>query len=278
MKTRHAVVINYKSIFLLFALLEFAIGCATSPTGRSQFLMNSEIDMAEMGSAAFADMQSTTPRSVDTKQTAYVQCVAGAITAILTPQELRPVAVDHWEVELFEDPTANAFALPGGKMGVNTGLLVVAVTPSQLAAVLGHEVGHVLARHGNERVSQTTIVQSGIAAAQVLVGADTPEKQQLFGALGVGMQYGVLMPFSRIQESEADEIGVKLMARAGFDPRESVTLWQNMASASGGQSPPEFMSTHPSSATRISRLNASMPNALLLYEQAVAAGIKPNCR
>ena len=270
--------INSKVVFLLLALVACAIGCATSPTGRSQFLMNSEIEMAEMGSAAFADIQSNTPRSVNTAQTAYVQCVAGAITAILTPEELRPIAVDRWEVELFEDPTANAFALPGGKMGVHTGLLVVAVTPSQLAAVLGHEVGHVLARHGNERVSQTTIVESGISAVQVLVGADTPAKEQLFGALGIGMQYGVLMPFSRAQESEADEIGVELMARAGFDPRESITLWQNMARASGGQAPPEFMSTHPSNATRISLLKASMSKALPLYEQSVAAGIKPNCR
>ena len=259
-------------------LLIVVVACATSPLGRTQFLVNSEAQMAEMGQAAFADMQAKTPRSVNTAQTAYVRCVADAITSILTPEELRPVAVTQWEVELFQDDSANAFALPGGKMGVHTGLLVVAVTPSQLATVLGHEVGHVLARHGNERVSHSTLAQTGMAAAQVLIGADTPEKQQLFGLLGVGMQYGVLMPFSRTQESEADKIGILLMARAGFDPRESVTLWQNMARASGGQSPPEFMSTHPSHMTRIAQLEAAMPEAQGLYQEATAAGRRPSCR
>jgi predicted Zn-dependent protease len=271
-------VVQGRSLVLVLLLLVTSLACATSPTGRTQFLMISEAQMAEMGRAAFADMQSRTPRSVDTRQTVYVRCVANAIIAILSPTELRPIAVDRWEVELFEDPTANAFALPGGKIGVHTGLLEVAVTQSQLATVVGHEVSHVLARHGNERVSQSTIVQSGMLAAQILVGADTPEKQQLFGLLGLGMQYGVLMPFSRAQENEADEIGILLMARAGFDPRESVTLWQNMDRASGGQSPPEFMSTHPSHSTRIGRLEAAMPVALRFYEQAAAAGRRPDCR
>jgi predicted Zn-dependent protease len=238
----------------------------------------SEAEMAQMGSAAFAEMQTQTPRSNDSSETAYVECVATSITAILTREELRPVAVRSWEVELFEDPTANAFALPGGKIGVHTGLLTVATTPSQLATVLGHEVGHVLARHGNERVSQSTVVQSGMSVAAIMVGADTPEKEMLFGALGIGAQYGILMPFGRQQESEADTIGLELMARAGFDPRESVTLWENMGRASAGQAPPEFMSTHPSHTTRISQLQAAMPKAIEMQEQAIAAGRRPNCR
>jgi predicted Zn-dependent protease len=267
-----------RSILLVLFFLVAFMACATSPTGRRQFLMMSEAQMAEMGRAAFTDMQSRTPRSLDSRQTSYVRCVANAIIAILTPSELRPIAVDRWEIELFADPTANAFALPGGKIGVHTGLLGVAVTQGQLATVLGHEVSHVLARHGNERVSQSALAQSGMAAAQILLGADTPEKEQLFGLLGLGMQYGVLMPFGRAQESEADEIGILLLARAGFNPRESVTLWQNMARGSGGPSPPEFMSTHPSHSTRIRRLEAAMPVALRFYEQAVAAGRRPNCR
>lgn len=264
-------------LLVLFFLVAF-MACATSPTGRRQLLMMSEAQMAEMGRAAFTDMQSRTPRSLDSRQTSYVRCVANAIIAILTPSELRPIAVDRWEIELFADPTANAFALPGGKIGVHTGLLGVAVTQGQLATVLGHEVSHVLARHGNERVSQSALAQSGMLFAQILLGADSPEKEQLFGLLGLGMQYGVLMPFGRAQESEADEIGILLMARAGFDPRESVALWQNMARGSGGPSPPEFMSTHPSHSTRIRRLEAAMPVALRFYEQAVAAGRRPNCR
>ena len=270
--------IKSRSILIALLLLALSMACATSPTGRRQLLVMSEAQMAEMGRAAFADMQSRTPRSVNSRQTTYVRCVANAIISILAPPELRPIAVDRWEIELFADPTANAFALPGGKIGVHTGLLDVAVTQSQLATVLGHEVSHVLARHGNERVSQSALAQSGMTLAQILVGADTPEKEQLFGLLGLGMQYGVLMPFSRAQESEADEIGILLMARAGFDPRESVVLWQNMARASGGQSPPEFMSTHPSHSTRIRRLEAAMPVALRFYGQAVEAGRRPNCQ
>lgn len=264
-------------IVVVLALLVGPLGCATSPTGRTQFLLNSETQMAEMGRAAFADLESKKPLSTDPREVGYVRCVANAITSVLRPDELRPLGVTRWEVEVFEDPTANAFALPGGKIGVHTGLLDVARSPAQLAAVLGHEVGHVLARHSNERVSQTTVVQSGMAIAQVLVGADTPAKQQLFGALGLGLQYGVLMPFSRTQESEADEIGIELMARAGFDPRESALLWQNMSRASAGQAPPEFLSTHPSHATRIRRLQELVPKMMPIYERAIATGHRPNC-
>jgi predicted Zn-dependent protease len=252
--------------------------CATSPTGRSQLILNSEPNMAAMGTVAFVEMQAKMPRTSNSAQIRLVECVANSITGMLTPTELRSIAVQGWEVELFEEPTANAFALPGGKIGVHTGLLEVAVTPSQLAAVLGHEVAHVLARHGNERVSQATFAQTAMQIAESAVGVMSPEKQQLMGALGLGVQYGVLMPFSRAQESEADEIGLELMARAGFDPRESITLWQNMGRASSGQGPPEFMSTHPSHATRIGRLEAAMPEAIAVYDQAVAAGRRASCR
>ena len=262
-------------VLLLSATL---VACATSPTGRSQLLLNSEENMAVMGSAAFVEMQATTPRSSNSPQIRLVRCVATAITGVLTPAELSSIAVRTWEVELFDEPSANAFALPGGKMGVHTGLLNVAVTPSQLATVMGHEVAHVLARHGNERVSQSSLAQTGMQIAESMAGVMTPEKQQLMGLLGAGMQYGVLMPFSRTQESEADEIGLELMARAGFDPRASVTLWQNMGRASSGQAPPEFMSTHPSHRTRISRLEAAMPEAIAVYDQAVAAGRRASCR
>ena len=259
------------------AILFLALACATSPTGRNQLLLMSEAEMAEMGAAAFSDMQAQTPQSKSAADEGYVRCVARAITDVLTPAELRPVAVTSWEVELFEDPTANAFALPGGKIGVHTGLLQVARSQDQLATVLGHEVGHVLARHGNERVSQSSIVQQGLSAVQVMMGTDSAGKEQLLGALGIGAQYGVLMPFGRTQESEADEIGLKLMARAGFDPYQSVKLWKNMASASAGQSPPEFMSTHPSHDTRISHLESLIPTAVDLQKEALASGRRPNC-
>ena len=254
-----------------------AVGCTTSMTGRQQLLLYPESEMANMGSAAFTDMQGKTPRSSNTAKVTYVRCVANAVTQVVPPEQLRAVAVTGWEVELFEDETANAFALPGGKIGVHTGLLDVATTPGQLAAVLGHEVGHVLDRHSNARVSRTAIAQTGMQLGSILLGAETLQKQTLMGALGLGVQYGYLMPYGRDQESDADAIGLELMARAGFDPHESVTLWENMARA-GGASPPEFMSTHPSSATRISRLQAMIPEVLPLYEQARAAGRRPGCK
>ncbi|MAG34344.1 MAG: peptidase [Deltaproteobacteria bacterium] len=255
------------------------VACATSPTGRRQLLLMSETQMAEMGRAAFVQMQGELPRSTDSAATGYVRCVADAIVDVLRPEEVRGLAVQKWEVELFEDDSANAFALPGGKMGVHTGLLKIARTPSQLAAVLGHEVGHVLARHGNARVSNSQLAQTGMAAASVFLGSGDPAtQQQLIGLLGAGVQFGVLMPFGRGDESEADEIGIELMARAGFDPRESVTLWENMGRGADGQAPPEFLSTHPSHSTRISQLRALMPEALPLYEQARSAGRRPSCR
>lgn len=254
-----------------------AIACATSMTGRQQFLLYSESQMAQMGVAAFTDLQSKTPRSSSSTKVTYVRCVANAITQVVPPEQMRAVAVSSWEVELFEDESANAFALPGGKIGVHTGLLTVATTPGQLAAVLGHEVGHVLDRHSNARVSQSALAEVGMQFGSILLGAETPQKQLLMGALGVGVQYGALMPYGRSQESDADLIGLELMARAGFDPNESVTLWQNMARA-GGAAPPEFMSTHPSSTTRISQLQAAIPRFLPIYQQAQAAGRRPSCK
>ncbi len=260
----------------LFAAL--VLGCATSPTGRSQILLMDRNEMAAMGKAAFVQMQGEVPRSTDAAQTKYVVCVANAITSILTPQDLRGLPVSEWEVELFADDSANAFALPGGRIGVHTGLLDVAETPDQLAAVLGHEVGHVLAQHGNARVSNSRLAQQGMSLASAFLGGDAASQQQMMGLLGMGVDYGILKPFGRGDESEADIIGLALMARAGFDPRASIILWQNMGRASGGQAPPEFMSTHPSHTTRIADLQAQMSTVLPLYERARASGRRPNCR
>lgn len=256
---------------LLLALAFLAAGflaCVTSPTGRSQLLIFPDAEIAEMGVAAFQQIESEKPRSADPTANRRVRCVAETVVT---------QAPGEWEVVVFEDETPNAFALPGGKIGVHTGMLRVAETPDQLAAVIGHEVGHVLARHSNERVSTAYAAQIGASGLAAAFKTASPQTQQLLiGALGLGTQYGVLLPFSRAQESEADVIGLELMAKAGFDPRESVALWENMAAA-GAAGPPEFLSTHPSSATRIQNLDAQMPGALRLYEQAQAAGRRPRC-
>ena len=270
---------RWKLGLLALATVLVAVACATSPTGRRQVLLVPEAQLAEQGRAAFVQMKGQVPLSTDAARTSYVRCVANAILRELKPSEVAGLAVTNWEVELFADDSANAFALPGGRIGVHTGLLDVAETPDQLAAVLGHEVAHVLARHGNARVSNSQIVQAGVIAGSIFLGGGDPaQQQQMLGLLGAGAQFGVLMPFSRGDESEADEIGLELMARAGFDPRQSVTLWQNMGRASGGAAPPEFMSTHPSHSTRISQLQALIPKMLPIYQRAQASGRRPNCR
>lgn len=245
--------------------------CATSPLGRQQFLLMPAAQMDEMGVAAYAQLKDETPLSKDQRQTAYVQCIADHIIQVLDPQDQQ-----GWEVNLFQDDSANAFALPGGKIGIHSGLLRVATNQHQVAAVMGHEVGHVLAQHSNERVSVQYATQSGMQILAAISGEATTEKQMLFGLLGLGAQYGVALPFSRKHETEADVIGLQLMAKAGFDPRESVTLWQNMAAVSGG-SPPQFLSTHPSHATRVRDLQAQMAEVMPLYQQAQAAGRRPDC-
>jgi predicted Zn-dependent protease len=253
---------------LILAILMFS-ACATSPLGRQQFLLLPESEMDQMGITAYSQMKEEQATVTDTAEARYVQCVARAITAMVDDGQ-------RWEVTVFKDDTANAFALPGGKIGVHTGLLKVAKNQDQLAAVLGHEVGHVIAHHSNERMSLQYATQTGTQLLAALAGTDSGEKQALFALLGVGTQYGIALPFSRKHEAEADIIGLRLMAKAGFDPGQSVQLWRNMAAANG-DGPPEFLSTHPSNQTRIEGLKANLAQANALYQQARASGRKPAC-
>jgi len=246
-------------------------GCATSPLGRSQLILFPEAEMAQMGVGAFQEMQEQAPVLRDGKINRYVQCVASHVIRAMpggNPAD--------WEVLVFDGAEVNAFALPGRKIGVYRGLLKVAENQHQLAAVIGHEIAHVTAKHANERVSTQFVTESGLQVAQIAAGATTPVKQELFGLLGLGAQVGVLLPFNRKQESEADLMGLDLMADAGFDPRESVSLWRNMEKA-GGQRPPDFLSTHPSSTGRITELDERMKSAMNRYNQARVAGRVPDC-
>ncbi|WP_020650957.1 M48 family metallopeptidase [Solimonas variicoloris] len=243
---------------VLIAIL--VVACATSPTGRRQLRLVSDSEMAQMGATAFQEMKTKTPTTKDTRESSYVQCVARAITTEVG---------GTWEIQVFDSKEVNAFALPGGKIGVYTGLLKVATTQDQLAAVIGHEISHVLAGHSAARVSNQMAAQFGT----VLLSAGTGLSPDL---IGTGAQYLVLLPFSRGDESEADILGMQLMARAGFDPAQAITLWQNMSKANG-QGPPQFMSTHPSNETRIADLQRNLPKEQPHYQQARAAGKKPNC-
>jgi predicted Zn-dependent protease len=246
--------------------------CTTSPLGRTQLRLFPESEMAAMGVAAYGKMQAELAPSTDAAVNATVGCVVRGVVDVLPEPERRYA----WEVTVFQDPSANAFALPGAKIGVHTGLLEVARNQHQLAAVIGHEVAHVIAGHANERMSTAFATQTGLQLVEVIAGASSPAQRQTLALLGLGAQVGILLPFSRTQEREADLIGQDLMARAGFDPRESVTLWQNMDRA-GGARPPAFLSTHPSSASRMQELQARMPQALELYEASRAQGRRPRC-
>jgi predicted Zn-dependent protease len=257
------------AVLLVTALV--ASGCDESPTGRKQITLVPEAQMSALGEDSFESLLRTLPLDEDPRVRAYVGCVAQALVDAL------PQPHGTWSIAVFDDPTPNAFALPGGKIGVHTGMLRVARTPDQLAAVIGHEIGHVLAEHANERLTQELAVQGGLMLVDLL--AEEPgslEHETLRKALGIGAEYGLLLPYSRTHEREADRIGRDLMAAAGFDPRASVTLWQNMAAAGGGQ-PLAFLSTHPSHENRIEELDADMQQAIEIFRQARAAGLNPRC-
>lgn len=259
-----------KPLSMLTALAALSLACGTSATGRQQLLLMPNDELRTMGEKAFVDVKTKSPASTEPTTNAYVQCVVRAVL-----QGVGGKASD-WEVVVFEDDSANAFALPGGKVGVYTGLLKVAKDQHQLAAVIGHEVAHVTQQHGNERVSQAFVAEGGLAVASAAIGTQGTKHDLAMAALGLGAQYGVLLPFGRTQESEADVIGLDYMARAGFDPQGAVTLWQNMQATEKG-SPPEFLSTHPAHDTRIRNLEKRMPSALALYQEARAKGGTPHC-
>ncbi|TGL90489.1 M48 family peptidase [Leptospira congkakensis] len=252
--------------FYLFLVVSILLHCSTSPTGRRQIILVKDGEMNEMGKDAFSEIKTKTPIDSSASANSYVKCIVSAQLAVTTDT----TGVESWEVVVFKDNTPNAFALPGGKIGVHTGMFSVAKNKDQLAAVIGHEIGHVIARHGNERVSQNQLTGGSVKILESL------GKPTVAGALGMGAKFGILLPFSREHESEADLIGLELMAKSGFDPRMSVELWKNM-SALGGSKPNELLSTHPSDATRMKHLNSAMANAMVLWEKAKAEGKRPNC-
>lgn len=256
----------------LAVVLVAMVGCSSSPTGRKQFAMLPDSQMNEMGVQSFTEMKKETPASPNTKLREQVQCVADKIIAVL-PDKYRN---QKWEVVLFDDKQVNAFALPGYKIGVYTGLLNVADNQSQLAAVVGHEVGHVIARHSNDRASTQLVTSQALALGYQLSGEESAEKTAIFQALGIGAQIGIILPFSRAHESEADLLGLQYMAKAGFDPRESVKLWENMSKGETSKTP-ELLSTHPANASRIKHLQNNMPNNLAIYKTLVAQSKQAKC-
>lgn len=252
-----------------------ALGFSTSLQARKQLLLVSDSQMKQMGSEAFEKMKSSGKLSNDKIKQARTQCVVDALIAVLPEKQ----AKQAWEVQVFEDENPNAFALPGGKVGVNTGMFKIIESQDELAAVLGHEIAHVVSQHANERVSQQTLTGLVLQGAGTYAGSKTSSNNAKLwmAGLGLGAQLGVSLPFSRRHEKEADTFGQKYMANAGFDPAKAVTLWQNMQVASKKGEPPKILSTHPNSQARIQNLKDRIPGLLGDYQAARKAGKKPSC-
>lgn len=233
----------------------------------------SDDELAAEAARQFAEMKASMPLLTDRETIDYIACVANAVVQVLEPgyRDL------PWEMAIFEDDSVNAFAMPGGKIGVMQGILKAAQNQHQLAAVIGHEIAHVTAKHSNERANRSKVSGVGIQVAAVLLGGgNRGATYTAYEALNQGVPLLVMLPFSRNQESEADVIGLEYMARAGFDPRQAVPLWQNMLKE-GGSAPSEFLSTHPSGEKRIDSLISQWSATLPLYNEALETGRQPNC-
>ena len=243
----------------------FLAGCETVPeTGRSRVLLVSASQETSMGLSAFEEIKQKEKISRDPAQNARVQRIGARIRAAVGAD--MPGA--QWEFVVFASPQLNAFALPGGKVGVYTGLLELATDDAELAAVIGHEIAHVTLRHGAERMSNQML--AGLAGAAVQVGSEghrDGEWARLAGAAAIG---GTVLAYSRTHESEADRVGLRYAARAGYDPRAAVAFWRKMMARNGGPQPTftKYFSTHPLSQDRIRAIEAWMPEALPLYEAA----------
>lgn len=257
-----------KTRLMLVALIAIAYSCAQVPfTERKQLMMISEEQEQQIGKATFAQIKEELPINNDPRVNSAVQEVGQRIAKAAE----EPGA--QWEFIVIEDDSANAFALPGGKVGVFTGIMPIAQNDAGLAVVMGHEIAHVLARHGAERMSQEQILGAGQAALMAAIMGKSPgAREAMVRAYGLSATLGVTLPFSRKHESEADRIGLILMAKAGYDPRAAVDFWKRMAEQSRGASPPELLSTHPGDETRIKRIARDyLPEAMEYYKKALSA-------
>lgn len=251
------------------------VACSKNPiTGRNQAHLVSESELQAMATQQYQQFLSenrvvSASADRDAEMVRRVgQRVANAVTKYFTQQgQANTLAGYHWEFNLVQNQEANAWCMPGGKVVVYTGLLPITQNEAALAMVLGHEISHAVLQHGNERMSQGLIQELGGVALSVAVSNQPEQTQNLFlNAYGVGSQVGVLLPYSRKQELEADHYGMIFGAMAGYNPREAIALWQRMEKASNGQAPPEFLSTHPAAGNRIAQLEKYLPEALKYYQ------------
>jgi predicted Zn-dependent protease len=261
---------------LLFILIPLTIySCATNQvTGRKQLKLVPESEIQAMALQQYRQFlsQNRVVSASESRDAEMVRRVGQRITNAITQyytQQGKPEVLEgyQWEYNLVDSKEVNAWCMPGGKIVVYTGLLPITQNEAALAVVMGHEITHALAQHGSERMSQGLVQQLGGVALSVALSNRSPETQNLFmQAYGIGSQVGVMLPFSRKDEYEADQFGLNFTAMAGYNPQEAINLWRRMEAASAGNRPPEFLSTHPSEGNRIARLQRQMPEAMKFYK------------
>ena len=261
-------------ISILLLVIVFMVSCQTVPiTGRQQVSLISSKQVNAMSFDAYNEFLSKNEVVRGTNASQTVQGVGRriqrAVESYMTSHDMADRLQGYrWEFNLVEDSSVNAWAMPGGKVVVYTGMLPVAENDAGLAVVMGHEIAHAVAGHGNERMSQALLAQLGATALSAALTKYPAQTQNLFmAAYGAGSQVGILLPYSRLQESEADRLGLIFMAMAGYDPRMAVDFWQRMAQEKKGGAPPEFLSTHPAGSTRIDNIKSYLPEAMTYYRR-----------
>jgi predicted Zn-dependent protease len=261
-------------LIFLIILSFFLISCSSAPiTGRKQLLLIPESQMLSMSFSQYDQFLKDNKESTNQQEIALVNKVgnkiASAVETYLKNNGMgNEVSNYKWEFHLIQSNEVNAWCMPGGKVVVYTGILPITQDENGLAVVLGHEISHAVARHGDERMSQALVAQLGGVALQEALKNKPQLTQQIFmTAYGVGTQVGVLLPFSRTQESEADHLGLIFMAMAGYDPHGAITFWQRMMSQNTGSAPPVFLSDHPADQTRINDIKNEIPEAMKYYKK-----------
>lgn len=266
------------SISILFLILS---SCSSVPlTGRKQVLLVSDQEVLTLSLQEYGEFMKTAPKSTDKANTALVNKVgrniANAVESYLKANGMESMLSEYaWEFNLVKSPEVNAFCMPGGKIVVYEGILPITKDETGLAVVLGHEVAHAVAKHANERMSQQMLQQYGGAALGVALSGTSGTVQNVANSVyGLGAQYGVMLPYSRKQELEADKLGLIFMAMAGYNPQEAEGFWTRMSNKSGGASVAEFQSTHPSDETRIKKIREALPEAMKYYKESAGNSTK----
>ncbi|MDP2723626.1 MAG: M48 family metallopeptidase [Bacteroidales bacterium] len=260
------------TLLLKVMLVLFLFSCSTVPlTGRKQLNMIPGDQIMSMSFQQYSDFLKQNPPVIGTKDALMVKTVGrnieSAVEKYLADNKLSSLLDGYqWEFNLVNDKAINAWCMPGGKVVVYSGILPITRNETGLAVVMGHEIAHAIAEHGNERMSQELLRSAGSVGLEVALNDQPEETKNIWlMAYGAGTEVAAILPYSRLHESEADHLGLIFMAMAGYNPEESVAFWQRMSAAGNGQKPPEFLSTHPSDQTRIDNLNKWMPEAMKYY-------------